>query len=712
MQRVKKIGEGILLGATVLLLFLSVFYDKIQLPVALKVVGHMHPLLLHFPIVLLLIAFVIVWIPGNYVSEQFFKLVLFLAAITAVFTALMGIFLSLETVAEGSTLTWHKWGGILLALVGFVFYHGYEWLAEHNVRFKSFTIFGAILLIVTSDFGGNLTHGENFVFAPLKSNIKKQVRFEDAIVFNDIVKPIFESKCISCHGPNSQKGGLNLVDSLSIVKGGKSGHLYVSGDPVNSLLLKRFHLPTDDKKHMPPISKPQLSNDEIALLTAWIKNGAKYAVKVADLPAKDSLRILAAKYLSTSIAIENIQYDFSAASESTIKSLNNNYRVLEQQGIGSPAIAVLFYGRSKYEPKSLSELSKINEQIVSLSLSHMPVKDNEISTINDFDNLEKLNLNYTDITNDGISELKNLEKIKEISLSGTAITINAVQHLATFPSLQKIILWDTKIDTNQIASLQKKYKNIVFQTGYVDDGSSSIELSPPILESPDGIFDEELMIKMKHPLKGAVLRYSLNGTPPDSLTGLIYTAPFAIKSNAKLIARAFKKGWIGSMPIKAAYIRRGFKADEVELLSPPDAKYTGSGNLLIDADLGDINFGGGKWLGYMNNPAIVRFNFKKEVILSNAMINVLKLTGSYIFPPVLLEVWGGSDKNKLKLLGKITPPTPLKNEAGTIEPLQVDFPATSVRTIKIVAKPIAVLPKWHEGKGQKGWAFLSEVLFN
>jgi uncharacterized membrane protein len=712
MRSIKKIGEGILLGGVILLIFLAIFESKIHLPIGLKVVGNMHPVMLHFPIVLMLISFLTIWLPNKYVEDPFFDGLRFTAAFSAVITALMGLFLSLQTNAEGNTLTWHKWGGISLSVVAFVFYHTYHYFANYNLKGKVFTVIATLLLIITSDFGGNLTHGENFIFAPLMQKQPKQVSLEDALVFNDLIKPIFESKCVNCHGMNNQKGGLNLDDSLSIVSGGKTGKLYIPGDPANSLLLKRFHLPADDKKHMPPITKTQLNDDEIKLVTAWVKSGALYNVKVSSLPANDSFRILAAKFINASINTTNIQYDFAAASESTIKELNNNYRVLEPQGLGSPAIAVLFYGRSVYEPKSLEELNKVKKQIVSLSLSHMPVKDDELKTIANFEHLEKLNLNYTDVTNKGVAKLNDLKNIKEVSLSGTAITVEALQQLVTLPSLKKIFIWDTKIDSIQIASLRKKHRNLAFETGYSGDGGMLIELSPPILENTDGVFDNELTIKMKHPLNGAELRYTLDGTLPDSIKGLLYKTPFTIKSNAKLIARAFKKGWVGSMPIRGAYIRRGFNPDEVTLLAPPDAKYTGGGKLLSDADLGDLNFGGGKWLGYMNNPAIVLFNFNKAVTVKNAMINALKLTGSYIFPPVTLEVWGGTDKTKLKLLGRMNPPVPLKNEAGTIEPYQIDFPAATVNYIKVVAKPIPVLPKWHEGKGQKGWAFLSEVLFN
>ena len=89
-----------------------------------------------------------------------------------------------------------------------------------------------------------------------------------------------------------------LTDAKSILKGGKTGKLFVAGQPEISLLLQRIHLPSEDKKHMPPIGKSQLNPQEIALLSLWIKAKADFTKKVIDLPLNDSLRLIASTFLS------------------------------------------------------------------------------------------------------------------------------------------------------------------------------------------------------------------------------------------------------------------------------------------------------------------------------------------------------------------------------------------------------------------------------
>ncbi len=67
--------------------------------------------------------------------------------------------------------------------------------------------------------------------------------------------------------------------------------------------------------------------------------------------------------------------------------MNNNYRGIYALSEGSPALAVNIYNKTAYNPKVLTDLSEIKKQVVSLDLHKMPVKDAELKTIAQFENL-------------------------------------------------------------------------------------------------------------------------------------------------------------------------------------------------------------------------------------------------------------------------------------------------------------------------------------
>jgi hypothetical protein len=709
----KKISEGILFGGIIFLLFILIVQHSVNIPPWLQVVGRMHPLFLHFPIVLLLMSFFSFWLPPRIEHNEIWNIVRLIAALSAVITAIMGLLLSIGDNRSGDVLEWHKWGGISVAIVGFLFYSFHSFFESRKIIGKSFTIIAAAGLTLTGHFGADLTHGDDYLLAPIEQK-KKVVPLDQAIVFGDVIKPILEKKCFGCHGEATIKGGLSLADSIGLMKGGKTGPLFIPGQAALSLMIKRIHLPEDEKKHMPPKSKPQLTDEEMALLYAWIQSGGVINQKLISMPARDSFRMLASQYLSPNEnSIDEPAYDFAAADEDKIKSLNNNYRVIEPQGINSPALAVHFYGKNNYSSKSLEDLLAVKQQITELSLARMPVKDDEIKLIQQMPNLEKLNLNYTEVTDKGIAQLSALKKLQEIALSGTAVTQNVLIKLLPLPQLNSVFVWNTKIDSTEAASLHNKFKKVKIETGFVDNGQIMIALSPPIIQTPTGVFDKSEQVEMKHPFKGAEIRYTLDGSKPDSVNSTVYKEPINISNDITLNARAFKKGWYGSEPAQAIYVKKGYKPDSIELITQPDPKYKlTKPDLLSDNELGDVNFGNGGWLGYKKNDAIFYLYFNKAVTVEHVLLNMLKSTDQYVFPPVKLEVSGGMDKQHMKLLGTLTPQMPKQNEPPVLIQPQIKFHATEVKYMKIVAQPIKSLPSWHEAKGERGWVFISEIVVN
>jgi hypothetical protein len=82
----------------------------------------------------------------------------------------------------------------------------------------------------------------------------------------------------------------------------------------------------------------------------------------------------------------------------------------------SPALGAEFFNASQFKPESLKDLLEVKQQLVSLSLNKMPVKDEDLKTISQLSQLRKLNLAFTDITGATINELAALKELKQLSL--------------------------------------------------------------------------------------------------------------------------------------------------------------------------------------------------------------------------------------------------------------------------------------------------------
>jgi len=89
------------------------------------------------------------------------------------------------------------------------------------------------------------------------------------------VQPLLEAKCYDCHQGSKIKGDLRLDTKMAAVKGGKhDGPAVVAGDVEGSSLIWRIRHDAGDDI-MPPKGDP-LTDKEIALLEAWISEGANW----------------------------------------------------------------------------------------------------------------------------------------------------------------------------------------------------------------------------------------------------------------------------------------------------------------------------------------------------------------------------------------------------------------------------------------------------
>ncbi len=87
------------------------------------------------------------------------------------------------------------------------------------------------------------------------------------------VKPLLKQRCYACHGALKQKAKLRLDTAATMIEGGRNGPVVAPGDAARSLLIERVSDP-DPAHRMPPEGKP-LTPEQVAVLRAWVKQGAK-----------------------------------------------------------------------------------------------------------------------------------------------------------------------------------------------------------------------------------------------------------------------------------------------------------------------------------------------------------------------------------------------------------------------------------------------------
>ena len=94
-----------------------------------------------------------------------------------------------------------------------------------------------------------------------------------AVDFEVDVKPLLESRCLSCHNPNNKKGDLSLATAEEGMA--FADDLFSPNDPDESLLLSVVNSSDGEPPEMPKEGAP-LKEEELIILRQWISEGAQW----------------------------------------------------------------------------------------------------------------------------------------------------------------------------------------------------------------------------------------------------------------------------------------------------------------------------------------------------------------------------------------------------------------------------------------------------
>ena len=460
--------------------------------------GHFHPLLVHFPIGILLIGMVLDFVNTKRQNDGLTSavhIVYFWGAMSAILSCWAGYYLSQTGGYDEDTLKWHQLFGYIVAGVSTVLYlfkkmATVSWLQFMNKINNPLLFLLTILLLVTGHLGGNMTHGSDYLTASLPQPYKGWLGIEskftpkahvikdtaNAIAYVDVIQPILEAKCYQCHSAEKQKGKLRMDSPTYLTKGGEGGPIYLAGNAVGSELIKRVLLPENNDDHMPPKGKPQLTENEIALLHWWIQNGANFEKKVKELPQDEKVKPALAVLMAGAglVGVNSVKVPESPvyslkvdkASDADIKSLTDKNVLILPLSKEVNLLEASCINNKEINDTDVKLLEKLSKQLVWLKLSNTKITDAALVSIGKLENLVKLHVNHTAITDKGIDNLISLKNLEYLNLFDTQITDAGLLKLAKMKSLKKVFLWQTKVTKSGVENLKKAIPGLDVDMGW------------------------------------------------------------------------------------------------------------------------------------------------------------------------------------------------------------------------------------------------------
>ena len=460
-----------------------------------ELIGRFHPVLVHLPIGMLVLAaiFQLILLKQKTASlGQAIHITLLGGMLSAIFSAISGFLLSTTDNYDASLISSHQWFGIAVAVISI---GAFILNKQQNKYTKWVILLLTILVIITGHLGGSITHGSDYLTKVFSSNevvsnntLRKPIaNVQEAVAYTEVIQPILNSKCYSCHGVNKQKAKLRLDLPDFIMKGGKDGAIITAGKADESELIKRILLGKDNKDHMPPIEKPQLSKSEIDLLHWWISTGADFTQKVKALPQSEKIKPV---LLALQSAEKNEEIKLSDIPDQAIEKADDKViQKLKARGIAvstvsqnSNYLSINFIAVDAISEKDLDLLEPLRKQIIWLKLGNTKLSDQQIDMISSLSALTRLSLERTSITDKGILALQKLTSLQYINLVGTKVTAKGLAQLKALNKLEKIFLYQTSITGTDWDELKKTFpKAMIDSGGYTMpllEGDTS-EVKPP-----------------------------------------------------------------------------------------------------------------------------------------------------------------------------------------------------------------------------------------
>ncbi|MEO6002738.1 MAG: c-type cytochrome domain-containing protein [Opitutus sp.] len=437
---------------------------------ALRLLGRFHPLLVHFPLGLLLLVPVLEWAgrrrPGLAEAAGF---VLGLALIGAVASVLAGLALARADGHEGELVSNHLWGGIAVAIGTAV-----AWAARDHFRIFYFVtlLFTLGTLGWAAHQGGSLTHGAEYLTESLPALIKRTFRIRDVpapetyaagSVLAVAVQPILEKHCIACHGAEKQKGEYRMDAFATLLAGGKSGKPAVTpGQLSKSELIRRMLLEPADEKVMPPRKKPRPTAGEVALLRWWIKQGASRDLMVAAV--KDAPPEIAAQLSASANGHGESGEPVYVARVGDYTGLRPEMARLERElGIKllpvsrHPGDGLILRARgaeATFGDKELAQLTAVAPFIVEAELGGTQITDAGLVSLKPFTQLERLHLERTKINGTTLGELRALTQLSYLNLCATRVSDEQLSAFSNLPALRQLYLFGSEVTPRGLQSLR------------------------------------------------------------------------------------------------------------------------------------------------------------------------------------------------------------------------------------------------------------------
>jgi hypothetical protein len=276
------------------------------------------------------------------------------------------------------------------------------------------------------------------------------------------VQPILVDRCVSCHGPEKQKGDLRLDSPEAIRKGGKNGPILFAGNPGKSTIYSLTLLPKGDDDIMPAKGDP-LTQQQTDAIRDWIAAGAKFDGIVNNGPSV--VAPTGPVHLGPS-NIDDLASKLSNPDATIIKALTDQGAIIVPISDKKTALDVdLSHLTRPFDDSHVQLLERIAPNIFWLDLHGLAVNDNTVGVVAKCKNIMRLHLEKTQVTSAGLAAIKDSLMLTYLNVLGTKVDDTGLVHLTKLTKLEKLYVMNTSVTSAGSEKLQMALPKLKIVSG-------------------------------------------------------------------------------------------------------------------------------------------------------------------------------------------------------------------------------------------------------
>ena len=249
----------------------------------------------------------------------------------------------------------------------------------------------------------------------------------------DVVQPLLEQRCGTCHNADKREGGFSVGSYDSTLVGGDTGRAFVPGNIEASEALYRTSLPPDDEAFMPAEGKTPLTTEQVEILRWWVGAGALRDTTVGAIGAPGNVEPLLPRNSGSAAQRRRLRPLIAAQ-----RPIRSSSPTCSQRGFRAAGLSERRSSRRQRElaghdlgAAALAALKAAAPEIVDLNLADTALDDAGLAAIGALAAATHLRLARNRLTDSGLAPLAALPQLTHLNLYGNGAVTDSGLALLT-----------------------------------------------------------------------------------------------------------------------------------------------------------------------------------------------------------------------------------------------------------------------------------------